>query len=87
MFRLTAELKRVRGCICAKLITGEAMRVLEQLPAAVNNEVPDCRCGRKMQSVGSKIAPGDLDDSVCIYRCAHCGHQMHLTVWSAETLS
>ena len=63
------------------------MRVFEQLPAAAISEVPDCRCGQKMESAGSETSSGNTDSFICIYRCPCCEHEMRLTVWSAEVLT
>jgi hypothetical protein len=63
------------------------MRVFEQLPAAENSVVPDCRCGQKMQSAGCKTSPSNTDSQIRIYRCPGCEHEMLLTVWSAEMLT
>ena len=63
------------------------MRIFEQLPAAANDEVPDCRCRKKMERAGSKTTPGNTNSYIRIYRCPCCEHEMLLTVWSAEVLT
>jgi hypothetical protein len=70
------------GPRCASL--GGAMSVIERLLVPGCTELPECRCGKEMQIVGTHRLPKS-DAEIRVYNCPACHHEMRLTVWANDT--
>jgi hypothetical protein len=55
---------------------------IENLLAPDSKDLPDCKCGADLHLATRK--PCGNDTEVRIFRCAACGHELQLMVWSAS---
>jgi hypothetical protein len=60
---------------------------LERLLVPGCTELPECRCGKEMRFARTYSSPDKVETHIRVYECSECGHELRLTVWSAEATS
>jgi len=61
--------------------------LIEHWWKAGSQDVPDCRCGKRMKAFNTIPIGEPIDAHIRVYKCPSCQHEMRLTVWSADALN